>query len=322
MKKVLIITTTASMIDQFNKQNIMVLMKLGYDISIVSNFCLGNTISLDRISELKKYLNSMNIKIIDINIARNSANILTNIIAYIKIYSIVKNENYSFIHCQSPVGGVIGRLLGKKLNIPVIYTAHGFHFYNGSSMLSWILYYPVEYLLSKYTDELVLINSEDYELASQLKAKKNWYIPGIGIDSKIKINNSNLYKKNKREELKISSNKIVLLSVGELNSNKNHIKVLKCLKKAKMKNVIYVICGIGKRSKILYRYAKKNDIDLRLLGYREDINDIYEISDIFIFPSKREGLPVSLMEAMRAGLPVIVSNIRGNRDLIKNERNG
>ncbi|MCC8107083.1 MAG: glycosyltransferase [Clostridiales bacterium] len=121
----------------------------------------------------------------------------------------------------------------------------------------------------------------------------------------------------KRCELNIEMDAIVLLSVGELNQNKNHELVIKALSELD-KNIHYVIAGEGIKKEYLYQLAKECGVEdqIHLLGYRNDVMELYLLSDIFAFPSFREGLSVSLMEAMASGLPCAVSEIRGNVDLI------
>lgn len=126
-----------------------------------------------------------------------------------------------------------------------------------------------------------------------------------------------LIRNEKRHELNIESETIVFLSVGELNQNKNHEMVIKALRTLD-RNIHYVIAGEGDRKDYLNQLAIENGVEERvhLLGYRSDVKDLYPMADIFVFPSFREGLSVSLMEAMASGLPCVVSRIRGNVDLI------
>lgn len=239
---------------------------------------------------------------------------------------IVKNK-YEIIHCHTPTGGVLTRLAAIEARgngTKVIYTAHGFHFYKGAPFINWLLYYPIEKWLARYTDVLITINKEDYKRArSTFKAGMIEYVPGVGINidklKKVKVN-----KEIKRKEIGVPKNSFVLLSVGELNKNKNHEVVIRALARINDSNVHYVICSQG----LLANYLKKLSEDLKidkqvhLLGYRQDILEICNACDLFIFPSFREGLSVALMEAMASGLPVICSNIRGNTDLIENGRGG
>lgn len=248
----------------------------------------------------------------------------TNIKAYKQLKKLIQENNYDIIHCHTPVAGVLTRLAARKnKNTTVIYTAHGFHFFKGAPLLNWLIYYPVERFCAIYTDKLITINKEDYGRAKEFKLRKNgkvYYVPGVGIDLD-KIENIKVDIKKKKAELGIQENTQVLLSVGELNKNKNHETVLQALSKLKDKNFIYLICGRGVLKEYLERKIQELHLEnkAKLLGYRSDVIEILKISDLFIFPSKREGLPVSVIEAMVCKLPVIASNVRGNRDLIAKE---
>lgn len=247
-----------------------------------------------------------------------------NINAYKQLKKLIKENNYDIIHCHTPVAGVLTRLAARNnKNTTVIYTAHGFHFFKGAPLINWIIYYPVERFCARYTDKLITINKEDYGRAKRFKLRNNgkvYYVPGVGIDLE-KIQDLKVDVKQKKKELGIQENTLVLLSVGELNKNKNHEIVLQALNKLKVKNFIYLICGRGVLKEYLERKIQEFHLTnkVKLLGYRSDVIEILKIADLFIFPSKREGLPVSVIEAMAAGLPVIASNVRGNRDLIAKE---
>lgn len=322
-EKVLILASVASMIDQFNIPNIKLLQSMGYEVHVACNFEKGSSCSNERIQILKKFLAELKVKYYQIDFERNILKIRNNLKAYKQVKNILLENKYKFLHCHSPIGGAIGRLAGHKTQIKVIYTAHGFHFYKGAPLINWLLYYPIEKYLSKYTDVLITINKEDYKRAKTFHAKKVEYIPGVGIDVE-KIRSLKVDKEEKRKELGLANKNIVLLSVGELNKNKNHSIVIKALAKINNPNIYYLICGQGKLKEELIKLAKdlKIEKNIKLLGFRKDIYEIYKISDIFIFPSKREGLSVALMEAICCDLPVICSNIRGNIDLIKDNKNG
>ena len=248
----------------------------------------------------------------------------TNIKAYKQLKKLIQENNYDIIHCHTPVAGVLTRLAARRnKNTTVIYTAHGFHFLKGAPLLNWLIYYPVERFCARYTDKLITINKEDYERAKRFKLRKNgkvYYVPGVGINLE-KIQNLKVNVKQKKKELGISKNIPILLSVGELNKNKNHETVLQALSKLKDQNFIYLICGRGVLKEYLERKIQELHLEnkAKLLGYRSDVIKILKTADLFIFPSKREGLPVSVIEAMAAELPVIASNVRGNRDLIAKE---
>ena len=240
-----------------------------------------------------------------------------NIRAVRELRYIVRKNKYDIVHCHTPVAAACTRLACRPLRkqgLKVFYTAHGFHFYTGAPFKNWLIYYPVEKWLSRYTDVLITINKEDYSRAKkEFNAKKIEYVPGVGIDTS-KFSPTQSGRKRIREELELDDSQTMLLSVGELNENKNHIAVIKAIKG--MKNLVYVIVGKGDLGDELIDAAEENGVDLRLTGFRNDVVDFYAAADVYVLPSIREGLNVSLMEAMASGLPVICGNIRGNTDLI------
>lgn len=253
-----------------------------------------------------------------------------NLKAYKELKHIIDEGEYDIIHCHTPVGAMLTRLAAKqarKQGTKVFYTAHGFHFYKGAPAINWILYYPVEKWLSRYTDVLITINKEDYERAKTFKAGKVCYVPGVGIDLK-KFQTNPIIRNEKRRwlchEYDIPSSATVLLSVGEVNKNKNHRVVIEALGQLKRKDIYYVICG---RGPLLDEYKElsrqyKIEEQVILAGYRTDVADFYKAADVFVFPSFREGLPVAVMEAMASGLPVITTRIRGSSDLVTEGENG
>ena len=255
---------------------------------------------------------------------------LGNIQAYKQLKKIIDEGNYDIIHCHTPVGAMLTRLAAqdaRKKGSKVFYTAHGFHFYKGAPLINWLAYYPVEKWLARKTDVLITINKEDYNRAINFKAGKVVYVPGVGIDVN-KFSKRIGNREEKRAELSLQDTDFVLLSVGELIARKNHTIVLEALaelkKAGKLNNIQYLICGRG----VLEAELKKKAVSLGIsdhvhfLGYRNDVSEICNAADLFVFMSLQEGLPVALMEAMACGLPVICSDIRGNTDLVESGKNG
>ncbi|UTY38147.1 glycosyltransferase family 4 protein [Allocoprobacillus halotolerans] len=252
-----------------------------------------------------------------------------NLKALRELKEIIDEYNFDIIHCHTPVGGVIARIANRMSknykNTKMIYTAHGFHFFKGAPLKNWTIYYPIEKLCAHYTDILITINKEDYKIAQKFKLKQDGkveFVPGVGIDMD-KINSIQGQKRKLCDSLQIPTNSILLLSVGELNENKNHKIVIECLPHLP-DNFHYLICGIGNMKENYEQLAKQLQVSnrLHLLGYRHDILEIMKSCDIFLFPSKREGLSVALMEAKACGMVCIASRIRGNTDLIKHQKDG
>ncbi|MCL2096541.1 MAG: glycosyltransferase family 4 protein [Oscillospiraceae bacterium] len=254
------------------------------------------------------------------NIAvRRSPFRLDNIKAYFQLKKIIESEKYDLIHCHTPMGGLLGRLCGRKQRkkgMKILYTAHGFHFYKGAPLINWLLYYPMEKICSYITDGLVTINHEDYALAKKkMRAKKIYYIPGIGVDT-AKFSKPAKDRETIRKELGIPKDATILISVGELNKNKNHQIIIRAMSRIKSNQLYYIICGTGSMNGELKALSERLRVDKRVIlpGFRKDIADLLNISDIFVFPSMREGLGLAAIEAMSAGLPIITSNIHGIND--------
>jgi len=322
-KKALITTTTPYMIRQFLLNDIKILQDLEYEIDVATNFQTFNVISEEELQKLKEYLENEHIQIHQIDFERSMFKIGSHIRSYKQIKKLMNEREYDLIHTHTPISSLITRIAFKNSRIfnkcRMIYTAHGFHFFKGNNPLKNFLFRNIERHGAKYTDTLITINKEDYAAAKKFKLRKNGtveYVPGVGIDID-KINSIQGNKEELCKELNIPVDSILLLSVGELNDNKNHKVVIECLPKLP-KNVHYLICGVGPLKEQHEELAKKLDVSdrLHLLGYRNDVIRIMKSCDVFIFPSKREGLSVALMEAMACGLPCIASEIRGNIDLI------
>lgn len=267
------------------------------------------------------------IKINNVNISRNPFSII-NLKAYKELVELINSEKIDYIHCNTPTGGILGRLAGKKCKVKkVIYQAHGFHFYKGAPKKNWLLYYPVEKWLARYTDALITINQEDYELArTKLKLRKGgkfYYVPGVGIDiSQYNIETST--REEKRIELGLSDNDIALISMGDLIERKNYDTAIRAVAQASNKSLHYYICGKGPEEDNLRALAQNLNVaeQIHFLGFRSDIKELLTAADIFLFTTKQEGLPRSMMEAMASGLPCVASKIRGNTDLLENTDGG
>ena len=210
----------------------------------------------------------------------------------------------------------------------MLYTAHGFHFHKGSSLVSWLAYYPVEWLMAPLTDLLLTMNREDYALArKRMHARRVEYVPGVGIDTtRFAFHRDD--RQEKRQELGFGESDFMILTVAEMNKNKNQSMVLKALEKLKdtpeFVHMKYLICGMGDYESVLQQEAEDLGIagHVFFMGYRKDIPAIHRCCDLFAFMSYREGLPVALMEAMSSGIPIVCAKIRGNTDLIEDHVSG
>lgn len=312
--KILYVTTISNTVNAFLIPHIKMLIDEGHQVDVAFNIE----------QEIKPEIYEMGCKIHQLPLQRSPFK-KDNFRAYKILKKIIISEGYDLVHTHTPIASAIVRLVCRSLdNVRVFYTAHGFHFHKGAALKNWLIYYPLENWLARYTDTLITINKEDYERAkSKFKAKRVEYIPGVGLDID-KFKNIVVDKVGIRQKFGLPEDAFLVLSVGELNKNKNHEIIVRAIAKLNNPNIHYVICGKGPLESYLNNLAVEIGIgkNVHLLGYRPDVPEIYKVSDVFVFPSYREGLPVSLMEAMAAGLPVVCSNIRGNSDLIEYGKGG
>lgn len=315
MKKILYITTLSITIDAFLIPHIEMLIDKGNKVDCAC--CIDKPID-------KKLINR-GVNVFDIPFTRNPLDI-SNLKAFKKLIKIQKENQYDIIHVHTPIASVYGRLL--KLMFPklkTIYTAHGFHFYKGAPLINWAIYYPIEKIMSKLTDSIITMNEEDYKRALKFKIKNTYSINGVGIDLE-RYNIDGIDRKKVRTSLGIKESDFVILMIAELNKNKNHKQMIEAVKILKKKNInLTVLCAgegvlFNKIKSEIYRSGLEEQI--RLLGFRKDINKLISACDIGILLSYREGLPRNLMELMACGKPIIGTNIRGIRDLVRDEQVG
>ena len=318
MKMLYIKHRSGKIMNNFAMSAILAAKELGIDFTIANNMSMADKENFARVCE------QYDIKMVHIDFDRNPLG-KSNLLARKQLLALMEKENYDIVHCNTPSGGVVGRLCAAQEKIPkVIYMAHGFHFWKGAPLKNWLLYYPVERFLAHFTDRLITINHEDYECAKHFHYKKGGraeYVPGVGIVPK-RFERNEIVRSEMRNALGIKEGETVLLSVGEINRNKNNRIVIEALAKLGRKDIRYVACGIGELMEENQKLAKTLGIEDQVMfaGYRTDIDKFYQAADAFVISSFREGLPVSLMEAMSAELPCIASKIRGNVDLLNDSQ--
>ena len=318
MSKRILVTSTDLMMIQFLVPHVINLSKHGFDVEIACSDVGGRIPEIRE--KLKDYVKTIHI----VRLVRSPAS-LQNIKGYQDMKKVIEKGRYDIIWTNEPVMGVATRLAARKARkngIKVIYMVHGFHFYKGAPKLNWIIYYPIEKYMSHFCDEIVTINKEDYKRAKKMRVSSVKYIHGIGVDTK-RLQKSK-QQNNIRTELQLKKNDFLVLSVGELNANKNHKVIIQALARLNDSSIHYLICGKGDLLNELQELVKKNHMDknVHFLGYRNDVMDICSQADLFVFPSYREGLGLAALEAMYTALPLITSNIRGSVDFMENGKTG
>ncbi|GAA4231961.1 glycosyltransferase family 4 protein [Postechiella marina] len=269
-------------------------------------------------------------KIWHIDFARNPFS-SKNIKAYKRLKHIINTENYSLINCHTPSASVVTRLASlkaRKKETTLIYTAHGFHFYKGAPFVYWALFYPVELLLSKITDAIITINSEDYELIKKNGAKSTDYylIPGIGV------NKASFHPVDKNTKMALRTakdfplDKKILVYAAEFIPRKNHKFIIDSVLQYPelFANTFIMFAGSGRDEAQLKTYTENLKLSdtIKFIGFRTDIHEIYKLSDIGISASKQEGLPINLVEEMMCALPLVAPVERGHKEIIDHGDNG
>jgi glycosyltransferase EpsD len=254
-----------------------------------------------------------------------------NFLAYQSLKSIINENTYDFIHCHTPMGGMLTRLAARnarKSGTKVFYTAHGFHFCQGAPLTNWLIYYPVEKMLSSFTDCLITINNEDYQLAHthHFQAENIEHVHGVGVDTERFKPISNDQKRFKRDRYGYKEEDFLLFYAAEFNKNKNQQMLIHTLSlvKEKIPQVRLLLAGTGPLLDECKTLAKRLGVsdNIDFLGYRKDIHEILPICDLAVASSLREGLPVNIMEAMACELPVIATVNRGHKELVQNNKTG
>lgn len=318
MKKALYVATVDVHIRTFHLPYLKLLHDNGYEVHVATNgdekfpFCdVKHQICIER-SPFK----------------------LKNLKAIKQLRKIIEDEKFDLIHCHTPMGSVVARLAArharKKYGTRVIYTAHGFHFYKGAPLLNWLLFYPIEKFLAKYTDTLITINHEDEELAKNKFSKRCHdiqYVPGVGIDTKkFDIKMTDKEKKDLKKSLGLKKDDYVLTCVARLDKNKNQGFLINEMEELLKENnkIHLLLVGQDELNGYYQNLTKEKELEnnVHFLGRREDIPNILAITDIVVSASLREGLPVNVIEAFAAGKPVVALNCRGMKDLVDEGKNG
>lgn len=314
MKKILFVARLDEHIRHFHLPYLKWFKENGYTVDLVS----------DKVEDLP-YLDNH----IRIPMKRNPLH-PTNLKAYKDLDRLIKDKGYDLVHCHMPLSGILARFAARKQRkkgLKVLYTAHGFHFFKGAPLLNWLIYYPIEKIASLYTDCIITINSEDYEVAkNKLHAKSIEIVNGVGINTDKFSVPDKLLKEKLREKNLIKNDDFVMIYVAELSHRKHQDLLINAMKilKDQIPEMKLLLVGQGAKEaeySVLISNLGLED-EVKLLGYRNDVDELMSLSDLALSASRQEGLPVNIMEAMGTGIPIVATDCRGNRDLVTNNVNG
>ena len=317
MHKILLVATVQSHIAQFHKPLMRLLKAHGWEIHVAARNNLDEKDGLQLEYPDRVY---------DIPFQRSPLN-RRNLKAYRQLKQLLASTRYDVIHCNTPVAGVLTRLAARqyrKNGTQVYYTAHGFHFYRGAPAVNWLLYYPVEKWLARFTDKLITINEEDYQLAKRKFSCPVFRIHGVGANSDaFRLVDADEQQRIKAE---LGLHGHILITVGELLPNKNQKTAILALQKVleTYPETCLLIAGNGPEKESLTETARALGLqdNVRFLGYTTQLQRYLEAADVAIACSHREGLPLNILEAMLCGKPVVASDNRGHRELVRPGING
>lgn len=255
---------------------------------------------------------------------------IQNIKTYRRLKDLIDAGDYDLIHCHTPIPSALTRLAARrwrKRGRQLLYTAHGFHFYRGAPLKNWLFYYPIEWILSAFTDTIITINKDDFGyIDGRMWHDRSFMIRGIGVQTErfkpVTIED----RHNLREELGFAENDFILLYVAEFIPRKNHQFLIDALPELhrKIPNVKLLFAGRGDLlEKCEAQVASQNLGDaVHFLGFRSDIPKLAAIADVAVSSSRHEGLGLALVEQMLCQTPCVASEDRGHREFVINGETG
>lgn len=320
MKKVLFTATLRSHIGQFHQPYLKFFKDAGYEVHVAAKdnsnqkkIKIGHYDQFHPICYERLPLKRENIK------------------AYFQMKNLLKEHQYDIIHCHTPVAAAITRLVSRlyrKKGLKVIYTAHGFHFFQGAPRKNWLVYYSVEKFLSRFTDCLITINQEDYRCAlnSGFSAKSINFVNGVGVDLKEFVSLTEEKKKALRKQYHYDNDEFILLYAANLSYRKHQDLIIKAAARArnKVSNLKIILAGTGECEEEYRSMIKDFELEntVEIIGYVREIPKYMGLADAVVSTARQEGLPINIVEAMATGLPIIATDCRGNRGLVKDKING
>lgn len=322
-RKALIVTALAGFVRSFLMPDIATLQGMGFEVHCAANAHHAGA------NDVVEFLDNKGVIFHQVDFSSSKPVSKETLAAFEQLRKLSSSEDFSFVHCHTPIAGALCRAVFRKRRkdglTKVAYTTHGFYFHKRASRKTWMLFYPVEDLMSRWSDVMITINREDYSNALKMHCDDVRYIPGVGVDidkfHKVQINRGTY-----RESLGLKQDDFVILAVGEISARKNQHIIVEALAKRPIPHAVFVVCGNfitgADIKKSIEKLARKGGVDVRFLGRRPDIPEICKCVDVGVLPSMREGLGLAGIEMLASGLPLIGSNVHGIPDYLIDGQNG
>ncbi|MCP8850480.1 glycosyltransferase family 4 protein [Latilactobacillus curvatus] len=244
-------------------------------------------------------------------------NLFTDLKAIKKIKKVCLDFQPDIIHLNSSKAGAIGRLVARILKIKpiVIYTAHGWAFTDGVSKKKALVYKVFEKILARLTDKIFCVSQHDYDIAR----KANIF---VNKEQGKVIYNGSDFVTSEHDETETQDDIPRILMVARFDKQKNQALLIESLNLVKTKYKLYFI-GDGPTREYCEKMVERFGLSDKVVfaGFQKDVQSFLRNSDLFCLITNYEGLPISIIEAMAMRLPVIASNVGGNKELVT-EKNG
>lgn len=259
---------------------------------------------------------------------------LADLMTLWRLYKLIKREEFVIVHTHTPKPSLLGQMAAKMAKVPIIInTIHGFYFHDNMIGLKRRFYILMEKIAALCSNVILSQNPEDIDTAIKEKICHPTLIKllGNGIDL-TRFNPKSVNLKNVehiRNSLGITHNKKIVGFVGRLVAEKGFLELLDAAKiiLATLPNVVFLIIGptdSEKQDAISPSIVAETNLHNSFIftGLRQDMPELYKMMDVFTLPSHREGFPRSGMEASAMGIPCVMTNIRGCRQVVQHGRNG
>lgn len=239
-----------------------------------------------------------------------------------KIRNIIKKWQPDIVHCHSSKAGIVGRIAASIEGVPSIFTAHGWAFTEGIPLFKRVLYSLIERVMLNFTVYVLCVSKYDKALAEKWFLSKSPKL--LAVHNGIEDVGKPLISDFGHDKFERHLN---LIMVGRFAVPKEQMQLIKAVEKINKEypnSVFLTLVGDGELFEGAEQYVNTHGLKnvISLLGERIDINELLVQNDVFCLISNYEGLPISIIEAMRAGLPVIASDVGGNNELVKDGLNG